>query len=167
VLLWLLLGRIFGCLRLRRGFGWVVNAELERCGWADRHYSRPKFDADGDIVVWREAAFAETDSELGVVSTAWTSLRARGLHLIYRIPSLQAKQSWLCSPTAETCGVVYRTMGVARGGGRRKRAGSWWESIVAPRVEDQQVGVGCRCIVWLSSSSTCRKAGCVRESKER
>ena len=46
---------------------WVVDVEGERGGRADGDYTRAEFDADGHVVVWGEAAFAEADGELGPV----------------------------------------------------------------------------------------------------
>ena len=44
---------------------WVVDVEGERGGRTDGDYTRAEFDADGYVVVWGEAAFAEADGELG------------------------------------------------------------------------------------------------------
>lgn len=48
------------------GSAGIVDAEGVGGGWADGDDARPKFDADGDIVVRGEAAFAQADCELGV-----------------------------------------------------------------------------------------------------
>ena len=80
-------------LVLRRRGGWrvrfrgVVYAEGEGSGRADGDDARAEFDADGDIVVWGEAAFAEADGELRALGgwqwkegeMAYTGLSATGV----------------------------------------------------------------------------------------
>jgi hypothetical protein len=105
------------------GFGGVVDAQLERSGWSDGDYARTKLDADGDIVVWREAALAEADCELPGVSIPVQEVSAKNVHSIYRIQSLLATQSSLCSPRVETCGVVSLTGNVSTVAERRRLAG--------------------------------------------
>jgi len=54
-----------------RGNG-VVNVELQRGGGTNGDYSRPEFNADCDIVVRREAAFAEADGQARLAAAAVT-----------------------------------------------------------------------------------------------
>jgi hypothetical protein len=105
------------------GFGGVVDAQLEGGGWPDGDYARTELDADCDIVVWREAALAEADCELPGVSMLVQNVGAENVHSIYRIQSRLATQSSLCSPTAETCGVVSPAGDVSRVAERRRLAG--------------------------------------------
>jgi hypothetical protein len=63
-------------LRLRCSFCGVVDVEGERGRRSNGDNARPELDADGDIVVGREAAFAEANGQLGIIRT--TSERREG-----------------------------------------------------------------------------------------
>jgi hypothetical protein len=90
-------------------------------GGADGNDARAELDADGHVVVWGEAAFAEADCELeGSVSRSEARITRR-LHLIYHSQSPPTTRSSLCSPMAEPYEVV-KLHGDAQA--RRKRAGN-------------------------------------------
>lgn len=83
----------------------MVDVEGERGRWSNGDNARPELDADGDIVVGREAAFAEANGQLGI-SEPRRSGRVNSLHLIYRSRSLLETRSLLCSPMAATFAAI-------------------------------------------------------------
>src|SRR5579871_6203155 len=58
------------CYRVHRRGNRVVNVELKRGRRTNRNYSRSEFNANCDIVVRRETAFAKADGQAGLATTA-------------------------------------------------------------------------------------------------
>ena len=83
--------------------GGLVDAERMGGWWAHGDDPRAEFNADGDVVMGREAAFAEADCQLVRVSEVLVPWGGRDdVRLISRSPSPPATRSWLCNPMAET-----------------------------------------------------------------